>query len=242
LAGKLSVVIPAHNEQDNIGKVIQGIVNAFCDSQWDLEIVLVDDGSSDNTVQVATATAKAAGVHLKLVQHLKKSGYGITVRDGLYSASGDVVGFMDGDGQFDAQDLKTLVSHVGEFDIVTGYRQERADQFFRSVISFTMNVLVRILYRVSAKDVDCGMKVMKKEVLESVSPFIARSALINTELYFKANKLGFRLKQMPVRHYPRIAGKRSGARLIPIMRAVRDLLLLRYRLIKNWSPKVKVKA
>ena len=96
------------------------------------------------------------------------------------------------------------------------------------------NLLVRLLYGVRARDIDCGLKLMRRRVLENAAPLLARSALLNTELYFKSQRSGLRIRQVAVAHYPRVAGVRSGARLIPIMRAIRDLVWLRLRLAREW--------
>ena len=104
------------------------------------------------------------------------------------------------------------------------------------MIAGIFNMLVRLLYGIRFQDVDCGLKLMRRQVLEAAAPLMARSALLNTELYFKAQRAGFRIEQLPVGHYPRVAGVRSGARLIPILRAVRDLVRLRLRLRREWKP------
>jgi len=100
-----------------------------------------------------------------------------------------------------------------------------------------MNLLVRTLYGVRERDVDCGLKVMRRQVFEAASPILARSALFNTEIYFKSHRSGLRVVQVGVPHHPRIAGVRSGARLVPIMRAVRDVVRLRWKLARGWRPR-----
>ncbi len=141
---------------------------------------------------------------------------------------------MDGDGQFDPADLLALAAQLPHADLVTGRRERRADPRYRLLIAGVFNVLIRTLYGVRFRDVDCGLKLMRREVLDAAAPMLARSALLNTELYFKAARNGFRVVQVPVSHYPRVAGVRSGARLVPILRAIRDLVWLRFRLARSW--------
>jgi glycosyltransferase involved in cell wall biosynthesis len=209
----------------------------------DWEIVLVDDGSTDDTVAVARAAMGAAASRLRVVSHDSKRGYGITVADGLRTARLDYIAFMDGDGQFDAADLRTLADLMPSADLAAGWRLHRADPSYRLVIAGVFNVLVRTLYGVRARDVDCGLKLMRRRVLDAAAPLLARSALLNTELYFKCRRSGLRVRQVAVNHYPRIAGVRSGARLIPILRAIRDLVWLRLRLARTWhAPSVAAPA
>jgi len=200
----------------------------------DWEIVLVDDGSTDDTVTVARVAMGSASSRLRVLSHDSKRGYGITVADGLRAARMDYVAFMDGDGQFDPADLRALADLMSSADLAAGWRRHRADPRYRLVIAGVFNLLVRTLYRVRVRDIDCGLKLMRREVLEAAAPLLARSALLNTELYFKCRRSGLRIEQIAVNHYPRIAGVRSGARLIPILRAVRDLVWLRLRLAWTW--------
>jgi glycosyltransferase involved in cell wall biosynthesis len=234
LGGSLSLVIPAHNEAANLARVVAGSVSTLTDLAPDWEIVLVDDGSTDETVAVARAAMGSEGGRLRVVRHERKSGYGLTVADGLRAARGDFVAFMDGDGQFEPGDLKTLARLMPGADLVAGRRRRRADPRYRLVIAGVFNLLVRGLYGVRFADVDCGLKLMRRQVLDASAPLLARSALLNTELYFKCQRSGLRIAQVPVSHYPRVAGVRSGARLVPILRAIRDLVWLRLRLARRW--------
>src|SRR6266567_3070033 len=182
----LSLVIPAHNEAPNMPRVIGASVAALNQLSPDWEVILVDDGSTDDTVALARAAMGAAHSRLRVISHQGKRGYGVTVADGLRAAAMGYVAFMDGDGQFDPVDLTLLAALMPSAD------------------------------------------------LAAASPLLARSALLNTELYFKCRRSGLRIQQIAVSHYPRVAGVRSGARVIPILRAVRDLVWLRLRLALHW--------
>jgi glycosyltransferase involved in cell wall biosynthesis len=235
LDGSLSLVIPAHNEAANIARVMAASLAVLTELAPEWEVVLVDDGSTDATVSIAKDMMASNGGRLRIVQHQRKSGYGLTVADGLRASAGDYIAFMDGDGQFDPQDLKTLAGLLGTADLVGGWRRRRADPGYRLVIAGVFNLLVRGFYGIRVRDIDCGLKLMRRRVLDAAAPLLARSALLNTELYFKAQRCGLRVTQVPVNHYPRVAGVRSGARLIPIMRAIRDLIWLRLRLARQWK-------
>jgi glycosyltransferase involved in cell wall biosynthesis len=231
----LSLVIPAHNEAPNLTYVIGKSIEILDRLAPDWEMVLVDDGSTDDTVVVARAAMGAAAVNrLRVITHERKRGYGMTVADGLRAARMGYVAFMDGDGQFDPDDLKTLADLMPTADLAAGWRRRRADPPYRLAIAGVFNVLVRALYGVRVRDIDCGLKLMRRELLDAATPLLAHSALLNTELYFKCQRSGLRIQQVAVKHYPRVAGVRSGARLIPIMRAVRDLVWLRLRLARQW--------
>jgi glycosyltransferase involved in cell wall biosynthesis len=236
LPGVLSLVIPAHNEAANLPRVVGLALPVLVSLAAGFEVVLVDDGSTDDTVAVARSAMDGYADRLRIVSHSHKSGYGITVADGLRAARGDWIAFMDGDGQFDPRDLRILAERASAADMVTGWRIHRADPWHRSVVSRTFNVLVGLLYGVHFRDVDCGFKLMRRRVLDAASPLLARSALLNTELYFKCQRSGLRVVQVGLNHHPRLAGVRSGGRLRPILRAVVELVRLRVELARRWGP------
>ena len=240
--GKVSLVIPVYNETANMVRVVpaaRATLNQIADA---FEIVLVDDGSTDDTVAVAQAEMGGQVDCLRVVSHAHKSGYGITVADGLRAATGDWVAFVDGDGQFDPRDLRRLAELAEGADMVAGWRIHRADPWHRSVVSGTFNVLVRLLYGIAYRDVDCGFKLMNRQLLQVASPILARSALLNTELYFKSKRSGLVVRQVGIQHHRRIAGIRSGGRLVPILRAVRELVRLRLALARSWKPPAQSRA
>jgi hypothetical protein len=147
-----------------------------------------------------------------------------------------VLAFMDGDGQFDPRDLGRLLAGLEAADMVAGIRKRRADPWYRSFVSGVYNVVVRATFGIREHDFDCGLKAFSRAVWNGVTPIRARSAVFNPEIFFKAHRLGFRVVQVPVEHLPRLAGRRSGGRLIPVARAMRDVIRLRVSLAMTWRP------
>ncbi|MGC8460510.1 MAG: glycosyltransferase family 2 protein [Candidatus Dormibacteria bacterium] len=231
LPGKISLIIPAHNEELNIGSLVTQSCEVLPQIASSFEIIIVDDGSTDRTTEVAThhMDPHAPG-QLRIIRHREKMGYGITVGDGLRASTGDLIAFIDGDGQFDVHDLRHLAEHLGEADFVTGRRANRADNWKRKLTSGVFNILVKLLYRIHYDDVDCALKLMRRNFLDDALPLVSRSALLNTELYIKARRTHHRVVQVTIPHYPRTAGVHSGGRLIPILRAIRELIMLRWKM------------
>jgi len=195
-------------------------------------VILVDDGSTDGSGEFATSLAEDLGIELKVVRHPQKSGYGISVGDGLRQADLEYAAFTDADGQLDPADLARLVPLLAEYDMVAGYRMTREDPAFRSVISGVFNRLVLLTFRLPIRDVNCALKVVRTDLLRRFR-LEARSALINAELYAKVRAHGGRFTQVPVPHHPRRLGRRSGGRLVPILRATKELIVLRSRLNRD---------
>lgn len=229
--GLVSLIIPAHNESENIGPLVAAAAGVLPKLARRFEIVVVDDGSTDDTVGVATAALPPDSPgEVRSVRHAQKMGYGLTVGDGLRAARGDIIGFIDGDGQFDVRDLLKLSPRLRDSPFVTGRRRIRQDNWKRKITSGVFNVLVTVLYRLRYRDVDCALKLMTRPFLQRAMPLVSRSALLNTELYVKARRMGVTPIQVEVPHYPRLAGVHSGGRLIPILRAIRELILLGWRI------------
>ena len=192
------------------------------------EIVLVDDASQDDTVGAARTAMGEAAKNLTVVTHKQQRGYAVTVCDGLRASRGKVMAFMDGDGQFDPHDLGRLLAALDHADMVAGIRKRRADPWYRSFVSGVYNRVVRIAFGIREHDFDCGLKTFTREAVgrRRLPSALARRCSIR-RCSSKPTGSGFRVIQMQVEHLPRLAGRRSGGRLIPVARAMRDVIRLR---------------
>jgi glycosyltransferase involved in cell wall biosynthesis len=220
--------MPAHNESENLRWMLPHINDVLPRLFERFDVIIVDDGSTDGTGDVARSVAAGLGMDLKVVRHEHKSGYGAAVGDGLRAADMDYTAFTDADGQLDVADLDKLVPLLDGADLVGGWRMTREDPAFRSVISGTFNRLVLATLDIKVRDVNCALKIIKTSMLKQMT-LNSRSALINAEMYWKVGRLGGRYVQVGVPHHPRTMGRRSGGRLIPILRASKELIQIRFR-------------
>jgi glycosyltransferase involved in cell wall biosynthesis len=220
--------MPAHNESENLRWLLPHVNDVLPKIARRFNVVIVDDGSSDGTGALAESIARDLGMELKVVRHEHKSGYGAAVGDGLRATDLDYTAFTDADGQLDVADLALLVPHLNDADLVGGWRLTREDPPFRSVISGVFNQLVLFTLRIPVKDVNCALKIIRTEMLRRFD-LHSRSALINAELYWKVQEHGGRYVQVGVPHHPRRMGRRSGGRLVPILRAMKELAEIRFR-------------
>jgi glycosyltransferase involved in cell wall biosynthesis len=229
LLDELSLVLPAHNEVESLRRLLPHAARVLPRITRRAEVVVVDDGSTDGTGELAESLGAQLGLEVRVIRHERKSGYGISVADGLRAARMEFTAFTDADGQFDVGDLALLVPAMLEgADLVGGWREQRRDAATRSVVSGVFNLALRLLYGLRVRDVDCAMKLMRTDFLRSID-LEARSALINAELYCKARRDGLRIVQVPVPHHPRELGRRSGARPRAVLRAIRELVRFRQR-------------
>jgi len=227
LAG-LSLVMPAHNESENLRWLLPHVSDVLPRLAKRFNVIIVDDGSTDDTGPLAESLARELGIDLRVIRHEHKSGYGAAVGDGLRVADLEYTAFTDADGQLDVADLALLVPLVRSADLVGGWRMSREDAAIRSVISGVFNRLVVLTLRIAVKDVDCALKLIRTETLHRFE-LHSRSALINAELYWKVQENGGTFLQVGVPHHPRRMGRRSGGRLIPILRATKELIEIRFR-------------
>lgn len=235
LPGSLSLVLPAFNEEANIEVVVRDALATLPRFTDDFEIVVVDDGSRDRTAEVVSTLAKD-DPRVRLQRHARNRGYGAALATGFRATRGDYVMFMDADRQFDIRDLRLLTPFAAEYDIVAGFRMERNDPLHRRVFAELFNVSVRILFGVHLRDIDCAFKLFRGDLLRGME-LTAPGALINTEIQAKARRQGARLEQVGVHHYPRLAGEASGGSPRVIVRAMRETLVLWWRMRWYRPPK-----
>ncbi len=228
IPGSLSLVLPAHNEEANIAIVVERALAVLPEFADEFEIIVVDDGSRDATGRIADELA-AAAPPVKTVHHGRNRGYGAALTSGFAASTGDFVMFMDADRQFDIADLALLTPFVNTFDIVAGFRMERNDPLHRRVFAEIFNITVRFLFGVHLRDIDCAFKIFRGDLLRSLD-LSAPGALINTEIQAKARRQGATLEQVGVHHYPRVAGTATGGSRRVILRAMRETLVLWWRM------------
>jgi glycosyltransferase involved in cell wall biosynthesis len=219
--------MPANNESANLRWLLPHVNEVLPRHiARRFNVVVVDDGSTDGTGEVAKQVASGLGMELRVVRHEKKLGYGAAVGDGLRAADLEYAAFTDADGQLDPADLALMTPLLKEAEMVGGWRLTREDPRFRSVISGVFNRLVLLTFDLAVKDVNCALKVVRTDMLHRFT-LRSRSALINAELYWKVRAHGGRFVQVGVPHHPRRMGVRKGGRLIPILRASKELVEVR---------------
>lgn len=232
--GKLSLVLPAHNEQDNIEIVVRDALATLPEYAPDFEILVVNDGSRDDTGKIIDRLHQK---HPQVVpiHHPVNRGYGGALISGFSASTGDFVMFMDADRQFDIRDIRLLAPFVDLFDIIAGFRMERSDPIHRRINAEIFNLAVRILFGVHMRDLDCAFKIFRGEQIRSLS-LTTSGALINAEIQSKLRRQGATLVQVGVPHHPRIAGQATGGDLKVILRAMRETISLWIRMHRYLPP------
>jgi glycosyltransferase involved in cell wall biosynthesis len=220
----LTYFFPAYNEAGNITPLVRRALEVMPGYAVRLEVIIVDDGSSDGTQ--AEAESLAASIpEVRYLRHERNLGYGEALRTGLAAATGDYVFYTDGDRQFDLAELERLWQKLGDADVVAGYRVRRADPVHRLFIARTYNTILRVLFGLRMRDVDCAFKLIKAEVSRSVRPN-SGGAFFSAEFLLRARRAGFRVVEVGVNHYPRTVGRPKGATPAVILRTFREMFQL----------------
>ena len=228
---ELSIFFPFWNEEQNIEKVVRSAI-PIADSlaeKW--EIIMVDDGSVDKTLDIAQSLAKE-DKHLRVVTHQPNRGYGASLTDGLTHAQYDVVVFTDGDGQFDFSEVSKFVEKIADADMVIGFRKKRNDKNLikRLLLMNMLKVWDFVLFHFSFRDIDCGFKMFTRNAINKLLPLRSEGAMITTEILAKAKRKKLKIREVGVMHYPREFGHQTGANFPVIFRAVLESLILWYDL------------
>jgi glycosyltransferase involved in cell wall biosynthesis len=224
----LSIVLPAYNEGANVEGAVEGVSTVAQQLGMDYEIILVNDGSTDRTGEIGRELAQRIP-NFRLVEHYPNRGYGGALKAGFSVASKELITFFPADKQFDFGEVERLLARMDEADVVSGYRADRQDSLVRKFFAFGWNTLMRLLFGHLCRDVDCGFKLFRREILEHVT-IVSDGAMIDTEFLFKARARGYRIVDVPVTHLPRVAGEATGGNLKVIVNAFRDLVRFRLRL------------
>jgi len=199
-------MFPCYNDSRTIGDLISTADRVGRSVANKLEIIVVNDGSTDNSSQVLIGLQKEFPI-LTVISHGKNMGYGATIWHGLKSAICDYVFYTDGDGQYDPAELEKLVEKLGPDTIlVNGYKTSRNDSIVRVVVGNLYNFFVKAVFNIKLKDVDCDFRLFRKDALDRID-VKEHGGTMCLEMVKKIERLGGEIREVAVSHYPRKYGK-----------------------------------
>lgn len=222
---ELSVFFPAYNEEKNIKETVLRAAKILPKIASKYEIIIVDDGSTDKTGEIAERLAKEKEF-VKVVHHRPNRGYGAALKSGFSESRYSWVAFTDADGQFDFSEIERFLPLTNKADLIWGYRLKRADSLIRRFGAFVWDFLAQVLFGLNVRDYSCGFKLIKKRVFEEVQPLTAEEKVTQIELLVKARRLGFKFAEVGVSHHPRKFGQQTGANIKVVARSFLDLFRL----------------
>jgi glycosyltransferase involved in cell wall biosynthesis len=230
----ISLVIPAYNEADNLVPLVDACEEALRPYEGEHEVLIVEDGSMDSTPELLTKLEGERPL-LRSIRHERGKNIGChpSELEGLKAVRGDVALFLPADLQVHPSSLPIFLGGAERADIVASWRVSRADNLFRRFLTRANNVVERIVIGVDVHDAHSAM-LLNRRALDEIVPLVrSRSALIPAELLFRAKQRGLPITEVEVPHFPRVAGRQTGAKFTEILKVQLDMLQLRRRIARE---------
>lgn len=233
----LSAFFPAYNDQQTIEGIVRTAAEEMRKVTDDFEVLVVDDGSKDDTGAILDRLATELP-YLRVIHHERNLGYGAALISGFKNAKKDLIFYTDGDGQYDVREMHNLLAELKpHIDLVNGYKVKRADAWYRTWIGLAYRRVMRWVFHLSIRDVDCDFRLFRRYIFDTIS-LESRSGVICVEMAKKFELAGFQMVEIPVSHYPRVYGRSEFFRLRHIAHTFRGLLKVWWVLVI--SPRLPV--
>ena len=202
--GGISLVFPVHNESFIIEQILRNYISELQDRVPDFEVIVAEDGSTDDTKVVLERLSSELPIRLFLSDERK--GYQQAVIDAVSHATKPWLFIVDSDYQFAAIDFWRLEPKRADFDIILGAKTPRHDPFYRVFLSAGFNFLLRLFFQVPYRDMDTGFRLIRRDVVDSIAPSIKYMSFFTAEFVVRAHDAGYRIVEVPVHHYARKIG------------------------------------
>jgi len=230
MLSSVSAFFPCYNDSNTIRGLVQRVASALPEITTDYEIIVVDDGSTDDSLRVLEEVARDLP-GLRVVRHEKNRGYGAALASGFANSTKDYVFYTDGDGQYDPAEIKLLVEEMKPgIDVVNGYKRSRQDPWYRNVVGGAYQQAARILFSLPIRDVDCDFRLVRREVMRDIE-LQSSDGAICVELVRKLRDSHATMVELPVSHYVRAFGTSQFFKPIRIARAVQGVIRWYVRLV-----------
>lgn len=229
----VSFFCPAYNEEGNLERVINSVLPVLKEVSDDFEIIIIDNASKDNTRKIADKLASKFP-QIRVIHHEHNREYGGALKSGFQNAGKEFVVYTDSDNQYDFANFKDMVPLILKYDIVSGYRVQRHDRKYRVFQSKIFNWVINLLFGLGVKDINCSFKVYRRKVLDDIE-ITSSSAFIDAEMLIKARHKGYSIFDVPVEHFPRLAGQSTGAKPHVVFLTLKEIISywVKFRIINK---------
>jgi glycosyltransferase involved in cell wall biosynthesis len=217
----VSLIIPAYNDEETVGRLIDDADALLSEICTDYEIVVVNDGSKDRTLDVIQGRAEVNS-HVKLINHPVNKGFGYTIRELYHSGTKEFIFSLPGDYQYAPKELIAMAEGLKTHDFVIGLRVNRNDPFRRKMQSKVYNLMLRTFHGHRHKDVN-SIKLFRREILDRIT-LLSYTPFIDAELCIRAERAGFKVIEIPIEHLPRTTQGASGGKFSVIWETFSDLV------------------
>ncbi len=221
----VSAFFPCYNDAPTICGLVETVYRSLADLFVEFEVIVVDDGSTDNSLEVLSELATRLD-KLRIIEHEQNRGYGGALRSGFGAAQYEWVFYTDGDAQYDPAEIVDLVKEAtASTDVVQGWKMQRSDHWVRKLVGRVYHHFVKLLFGLDVRDVDCDFRLIRRSLLERVV-LTRNSGVICAEMMYQFKQAGARITEVPVHHYPREFGRSQFFQLRRVARSIWELIAL----------------
>ncbi|MDY6821682.1 MAG: glycosyltransferase family 2 protein [Deferribacterota bacterium] len=225
---KISIVIPAYNEEKNISPLIEELEKVLKNIGDNYEVIFVDDGSTDNTLKVIKEVSQRNN-KIKYISFSSNKGQSAALAAGFIYAQGEIIVTMDSDLQNNPWDMIKMLEYYGEYDMVIGWRHKRADDLWKRFGSKVGNITRNLLLGENINDTGCSLKIMKAEIIKRIKMFNGLHRFLPTLMRLE----GAKIKEIKVDHRPRRSGKSKYGNISRAISGLADIFVVRW-MIKRY--------
>ena len=217
-------MFPLYRDKKTVKKMIFRSLSVLRRTKKKFEIVIVDDGCPENSGKLALKFSKKIK-NVKVIFHKKNMGYGAAIKTGIKNCKNDYIFAIDGDGEYDVNDLPRLLKSAQHSDLVITYRFKKKYSTNRIIISWVYNIILRFLFKTKYRDISTGSRLIKKSIMKKIR-LTSNSPFVGAELAIKAKRAGFKVNEIGIHTYPRTFGTGSSVSLKNILLTIKDMLIL----------------
>lgn len=199
---RLTIIVPVYNEEENLLRVESEFLTYFDLASVPSKVLFVNDGSSDRSQELITQIC-LRNTHFEFISFTKNQGLSAAIKAGFDHTDTELVGYIDSDLQTSPEDFNTLLQEIGSYDLVTGVRAHRKDSFVKNMSSTIANGIRRAFTHDGMDDTGCPLKIIKTEYAKRIPMFNGLHRFLPAMILLQDGKI----KQVPVRHFPRVAGQ-----------------------------------
>ncbi len=225
----ISVFFPLYNDEATVEKLVDDTLSLLEPITNDYELILVNDGSIDNTRTICNRLANE-NAKIKVIHHERNKGYGAALKAGFANATKELVFYTDGDGQYNVKELVELLPYIHEVDVVTGYKIKRSDPIYRKVLGKIYHWIAKFLFNLKVRDIDCDFRLLRRSIFNNIT-LESDSGVICLEMMKKIQNAGYKIREVPVHHYPRISGRSQFFRVKNIIKVMAGLFTQWWKLV-----------
>ena len=228
LSKSISLIFPLYKDERSVKKMILNSLKILKKVAKNYEIIAIDDGCPEKSGKIAEKYSKKNS-KIRVFFHKKNLGYGAAIKTGLKKSKYQCIFVIDGDGEYDVNDLPRLLKKYKYSDLIITYRYKKKYKTSRIIISWIYNILLRFLFNTSFKDISTGSRLINKKLFKKIK-IDTNSPFLGAELAIKAKFFGYKVSEVGIHTYPRTFGTGSSISITNIIRTIRDMIILYFKL------------